>query len=261
MAELDMEIDWLDLLRRRVAKDKNNLAVFIGETGSGKSWAALDAARKMDPLFSIHHVHFTIPDFLKDVQDIIRARKAGKPHCRTLILDEAAVGFNARKAMHGTNIDFADLLAIFRYLNLTVFFTFPTMESFDVAGRRLVHFKIEMVGIDDTHGTSFARLLLIDPRRSFGQEPKQYMAVIDVENYGIRFQLDPIKFQRPPAALRKAYKLKKEQFGEDNVDRMVMSGIQAAPSEEDSIKEAVEIAKERMESPRRKPQQKLNRPY
>ncbi len=245
-----IEFDWLELLRRRVRKDKNNLCVFIGETGSGKSWAALDAARKMDPRFSIDHVHFTIPAFLEDIQAIIEARENGTPHCRTLILDEAAVGFNARKAMYKDNIDFADLLAIFRYLNLTVFFTFPTMESFDVAGRRLVHFIITMAGIDDVHGTSYAHLLLVDPRRSFGQEPKKYMAVIDIENLGIRFQLDPIKFQRPPDALRKAYSRKKEAFGKDNVDRMARMAQKAPAAEAEDDPEiplAFPMRKERPE--------------
>lgn len=220
MPEPVIEFDWLDLLRKRVTKDKNNLVVFVGQTGSGKSWAALDAARKMDEMFSIDHVHFTLQDFLNDVAAVIDARELGRPHCRTLILDEAAVGFNARKSMHGTNIDFADLLAIFRYLNLTVFFTFPTLESFDVAGRRLIHFVVDMVGIDDVHGTSYAQLLMVDARRSFGQEPKKFKVVIDVSNLGIRFQLDPIRFDKPPERQLKTYKAKKEKFGRENVDQM-----------------------------------------
>jgi hypothetical protein len=232
MPEPSIVFDWLDLLRRRVAKDKNNLVVFVGQTGSGKSWAALDAARKMDPQFSINHVHFTIEDFLDDIADVIDAREDGRTVCQTLILDEAAVGFNARKSMHGANIDFADLLAIFRYLNLTVFFTFPTLESFDVAGRRLIHFIVDMTGIDDVHGTSYAHLLMIDARRSFGQEPKRFKVVIDIENLGSRFQLDPIRFDKPPETLLKAYKVKKEKFGRDNVDRMRRKG-RDAPAEAD----------------------------
>ena len=228
MADPVIEFDWLELPRRRLKNDKNNLIVVVGETGSGKSLACLDAAFKLDAHFSIDHVHFTIADFIADVRDIIQADEDGRQVCRTLVLDEAAVDFDARKAMSRENIMFSNLLKIFRYLNISVLFSFPNLEMFDVNGRRLMHFLIVMAGIDKVHRKSFARLFMVDSHKTFGGEPKRYFPIIDVPNLGIRFQVDPIEFDLPPAPLLRDYQAKKKAYGKKMV--VDMDRILAPPS-------------------------------
>lgn len=260
MTSPEIEFDWLDLLRRRVKYDKNNLVVVVGETGSGKSLAALDAAHKLDPLFSIDHCVFSVPDFLERVQAIMDADAMDPPRqvCRTLIFDEAAVGFDARRSMSKENIEFSNLLKIFRYLNISVFFTFPNLEMFDVNGRRLIHFLVVMSAIDRAHAKSYAHLFMVDSHKSFGGEPKRYFPVIDVPNMGLRFQLDPIKFSMPPLPLRKAYKGRKDIYMQQMMDRMARSWSSSSADKEDNEPEVAPPISSPTQKP---PRQKIGRAF
>jgi len=52
-------------IHARIAKNKNFLAVFLGPTGSGKTYSALRFAETLDPEFGIDRVAFSTIEFMK----------------------------------------------------------------------------------------------------------------------------------------------------------------------------------------------------
>lgn len=204
--------DWLDLLRLRIKQNKNNLVVVTGETGSGKSLAALDMAVKLDPKFTPDEIVFKVSDFLSRVRSLEKGR--------ALIFDEAAVDFDARRSMSKQNINLSNVLKIFRYLNLNVIFTLPNLEMLDVNARRLMSHHIVMAGINRRTKRSFAHIFIVDSHKSISGGIKTYFPVITMEPDGIQFQVDPIEFELPPVEMMRAYQERKDRYVNTLFDAM-----------------------------------------
>lgn len=108
------------LLRER---DLDNLVLFAGDPGNGKSTLMLQMARLLDPTFSIDRIHFTIKDFLDSA-------RSAKPY-QCIAADELLV--NRRRSMTGNNMDIVDFLQVCRALNLHLFICFPHAGMLDRA--------------------------------------------------------------------------------------------------------------------------------
>ena len=55
----------LQWIRNRIKKNRNLIALFIGDTGSGKSYSSIRLAETIDPGFSVDRIVFTVEDFMK----------------------------------------------------------------------------------------------------------------------------------------------------------------------------------------------------
>ncbi len=209
-----VNFDFTELMKRRVDFNKNNLIVITGETGSGKSMAALDLACRLDPLFTVDQCVFTIPDFLA----LVKVLQPGQ----VVILDEAAIGFDARRSGTNDNVMFSNILKIFRYTQITAIFTFPNLMMFDKNGRRLMHFHIVMSGINYRLKLASAHCFIVDSHVSWEDEPRRYFPVVNAvgDGFDFTFQVDPVHFNFPPAGLRAAYEKKKDVFARAMLDEI-----------------------------------------
>ncbi|MDS0257732.1 hypothetical protein ApAK_08680 [Thermoplasmatales archaeon AK] len=54
----------LQWFQHRIRKNRNVIALFVGDTGSGKSLSAIRLAERVDPSFGVDRVVFTVKDFL-----------------------------------------------------------------------------------------------------------------------------------------------------------------------------------------------------
>jgi type II secretory ATPase GspE/PulE/Tfp pilus assembly ATPase PilB-like protein len=54
----------LPWIKRRIAENRNVIAIFSGDTGSGKSYGAIRLAEVIDPTFNLDRVVFTVEDFV-----------------------------------------------------------------------------------------------------------------------------------------------------------------------------------------------------
>ena len=54
----------LQWIRNRIKKNRNLIALFIGDTGSGKSLSSIRLAERVDPNFNVDRIVFTVDDFL-----------------------------------------------------------------------------------------------------------------------------------------------------------------------------------------------------
>ena len=125
---------FLGILHDRIwFQNKNVIQVFVGETGSGKSYTALRFAELLDPEFDINEqLVYTAKEFIKALDHV----KKGQ----VVIFDEAGVGVPAREWQSIQNKVFSYVLQTFRYKNLIVFLTTPSMKFIDSQVRVLIHY-------------------------------------------------------------------------------------------------------------------------
>jgi hypothetical protein len=113
-------------------KNENYLALFLGKTGSGKSWAALNLAETLDPNFNVDNVVFTAIDFIHLINKDL-------PKGTCIIFDDAGVGYSNREWWTFSNQLVNMVLQSFRYKNYAVIFTTPVITYIDKVSRPLFH--------------------------------------------------------------------------------------------------------------------------
>lgn len=224
-----IEFDVVDLARKRLAQDKNNLVVFSGETGSGKSMASLDFARKLDPTFCLDDIVFTVPDFLARVKDL---KAQGDAAGKVVVFEEVGIGADSRESMSKKNIAFGQILKLFRYLQISVVFNVQNLQMFDVNGRRLIHYHAVMAGIDRRRKRAATHFFIVDSHHSFEGEPRYFFPVLEIKNLHLVYQIDPVWFNLPPVSLTNPYKRKKDEFLDDLVSKMEKQYSRNAKDEE-----------------------------
>jgi hypothetical protein len=115
--------EWLADCRSTVRRDLDNLILFTGAEGSGKSTVAVQVMRALDGSFGVERIHFGIRAFLGGAP--------GTPQFGAVLGDEMLV--NKRKAMYGDTLELLDFLQICRGLNLHMGICFPHESLLDTA--------------------------------------------------------------------------------------------------------------------------------
>lgn len=110
-----------------------------GETGSGKSYAAMSIGERCDPNFSVDNVCFSIPEYL----DALERSGPGD----VLVFDESQA-WGARRAMSKKNVAMSDVAAMCRFTLVSTIFTAPALSFIDVNLRRLMHIYAHISPID-----------------------------------------------------------------------------------------------------------------
>jgi len=118
-------------------KNRNAMLLFVGDPGSGKSYAAISIACMIDPNFSIEKVVFTPEDFLNALD---KAKRGD-----VIIWDEAGVGMPARDWNTIQNKVLAYVIQTFRFQNIGVFFTTPGSTLLDKVARILINFQVKVI--------------------------------------------------------------------------------------------------------------------
>jgi hypothetical protein len=170
----------------RLGKRKNFLIAIVGQTGSGKSYAAMKLGETFDfnQDFDINHVIFSIDEFYQ-------AMTTMRNNC-FIVFDEAGLGFSHREYQTQINKMLAMVFQTFRYKFLNVIFTMPKLGFLDYVGRSLLHGVIRMT--DQGEGVIYR------------VQPNYLGSEIYTPKLGIA------KFGLPSKALTEAYEAKKVSF-------------------------------------------------
>jgi DNA-directed RNA polymerase subunit M/transcription elongation factor TFIIS len=190
----------LQWIRNRIKKNRNLIALFIGDTGSGKSLSSIRLAERVDPNFSVDRIVFTVKDFL----DLVNS---GLPAGSVIVFDDAGLGINARLWQEMSARVFGMLTQGFRYKQILTFITVPDETFIERQSRKLVHIRFEST---DVQGMMKMKLLsrnTFDPEHPLAKFPRVHRGISEII-------VKMVKFHLPSDDLREKYEAKKKEYME-----------------------------------------------
>lgn len=190
----------LQWIQRRIKKNRNLIALFIGDTGSGKSMSSIRLAERVDPNFSVDRIVFTVKEFLALVN-------AGLPPGSVIVFDDAGLGINARLWQEMSARVFGMLTQGFRYKQIMTFITVPDETFIERQSRKLVHIRFEAT---DVQGLMKMKLLsrnTWDPEHPLAKFPRIRRGISEIV-------VKMVKFKLPSDELREKYEEKKKEYME-----------------------------------------------
>lgn len=136
--------DTMDLfakeLKKRVKNNFQNIVVFEGGTGSGKSSAAIRLAKTMDPKWSITDNYIYS---LQDLKDKLHRAEMGEKVSPISLFDEAVVSLNSRNSMRSDDKNMLILFNTMRSRGWTTLLCVPSIFDLNKSLRAThVDFKI-----------------------------------------------------------------------------------------------------------------------
>lgn len=227
---------YLELMRRRIWHDnKNVLSIFVGTTGSGKSYSALRAAEILDHTFNIDRVCFSTIEFLTLLRNGIKDNSLKKG--MVIMYDELGIGHSNRNFQDGVNKCLNFIMQGFRKENLIVFMTVPKFSFIDKQVRELAHYVVKPEKINKKFNVCWCSGYVIDqnPMGVYGSEfiiRKSTIAGVDFD--GVQ-EMDMFGLQLPSERLRIEYEEKKRGFLNDLYDRALATAKSAEKQQLKSI--------------------------
>lgn len=130
---------------RLVGKNKDLLAVVVGDRGDGKSWGCLKLGRMIDPDFTLEeNLAFSTNEAMEQL-DVDPGNRGFLKPGSVLVLDEAGISDTAAKNKwwSKTNEDLNETFQLVRERNIAFFLTTPSLNLLDKTIREdLVHMQI-----------------------------------------------------------------------------------------------------------------------
>lgn len=203
-------------------RNKNFVMLFVGATGSGKSYAGLKLAEELDESFDINRVCFKAKDFMNTINGLVeRSEKGEVIKGKVIMWDEFGVEHNAREFMTISNRVINYFFQTSRHLNLIVILTVPLLSFIDSATRKLCHGVAEMQGINSRDKTASVKVKMLQTNVMSGKEYPKYLRY---RKKNKTFVSKKIKFTLPSKELLQAYEIKKKQFT-TMLNREIMSKL------------------------------------
>ena len=226
-------------------KNQNFLCIFTGATGSGKSYSALEFARKVDPNFKLERLVFSAKDFMALLNS--GNLKTGD----AIIWDEAGVGISAREWWSISNKAINYVMQTFRHLNLCLIMTVPSFSYIDSGVRKLFHGFVQTLEIDYDKDICYTKFMFITHNPRYD---KLYFKYPRMKIDGRIRRISRVKFRKPHHKVLEAYEKKKKAFTKalneeigqdlDKYDELKKKNAQPKLSNEDYAKIVLKRSKE-----------------
>ena len=187
---------FVDMVIKRLTEHRPANMVFLGETGSGKSAAAIRLAYNIDPFFSLDRIVFSVADFMKLIN-------SGLARGSAIIFDDAGVGISNRDWQQEQSKIFGKVSQTVRHRDYLIIFTLPDRSFLEKQSRNLIQFEFSA-----TAERGLFKVLKIIPSRirnmteSWGIIMKKMyyrndgLPIVVVHKY-IRFAMPPTRIFEP----------------------------------------------------------------
>lgn len=182
----------------RIRKNRNVIALFVGDTGSGKSYSSIRLAERLDPDFSADRIVFTVQDFIKLVNSDL-------PRGSVIIFDDAGLGIPAREWQNMASKIFGQLTQGFRYKQILTFITVPDESFIERQSRKLVHIRFEATDVQGVMKPKLTSRNPFDPERPLAKYPRIRRGISEI-------QIKTVKFALPSKDLREKYEDAKNKY-------------------------------------------------
>lgn len=221
--------------------NQNFIAVCVGGTGSGKSYAMLKLAECIDPGFSIERVVFSLEEFI----ELLTEKKL--PPGSVIVWDEGGVEAASRESMTKKNRLLGKIIQTFRHRNLALLFTVPDMSFVDVQIRSLSHVMFKPNNINRYTKTCNLQVSKIQRNEKL---KKTYIKPYSSNQGGEYFKVSTINLKLPSKKLRDSYEQKKTDFTH-NLNLTDLEGKPVSKKQVEKVNPAKEIAAKVLENKER----------
>ena len=209
---MNQENPFIGWIEHRIKKNKNAIGLFVGATGSGKSLACINTAKRLSEVFgtpfSIEgNVSFDFRDMLRKMQ----LEENSKPGTCFVLEEVGSVGSGAASTQWQSkaNAFFSSFLQTTRHRNQILLLNTPAYGFLMKSARMLLHFQVEMASINQTDKTSSGKFYICQTNARSG---KVYMKYLRVTVNGSKQCFPMMKFYLPDKELINAYEKKKFAF-------------------------------------------------
>lgn len=203
----------------------NYMAAFCGETGSGKSYAALATAEAVDPNFTVDQIAFSVIEFLELVIDDSYGPGS------IIVFEEASVEAGSDEYMTKKNKALRQVAEIWRHQRRGALFTYPAFKRLDPDVRARCAALIQLDELNESVGTSVGRYKYIQQDSDTG-EIYRHTPLIG----GVKYK--QMEFTLPSEDLIEAYEEKKSNYTQDKNLELLEGLIEDAKDEEESNDDA-----------------------
>lgn len=222
------------IVRRRNELKKNTIIAITGDTGEGKSYAALRIAEIIDPEFDPEKQIIYNPKNLLE-----RIEEAKEKKYKVLILDEAHVTVPARLWYSLTNIAIHFVLTTFRQLHrLTVIIVTPSIEEIDISLRRLLNYYFIVKRTTSRYAYLFPYEIYINRFTLLKQETliKRLILIIDKKIYRIK----TIKLKQPSLRIREKYEEMSKKFKAELLRKQIIELESKLKKGDEEVKKTID---------------------
>lgn len=207
----------MDIITGTVKRDLNSNDVdmticCVGQRGAGKSEAALEFCRKVDPSFEkTPRIVFTIDEYMDTVDSMQKGQ--------ALIFDEAGVNMGAREWMHLQNKVFNYTKQLDRFNNLLVIYTVPDLSFIDLQLRKMLDAVIvcRKSGIDRANHVNATKFLYVNTSALGGNI---YYEPFIFHGPDGDVKIDPLYVPQAPPELVAKYKAKSIDFKRKRIEEL-----------------------------------------
>ena len=227
-------------IKSRVDKNQNFVMLFVGQTGTGKSYAAMSLGEHLDPGFDIGRIVFSAEEFIYILNNDGSLVKGS-----VIMWDEAGVGMPAREWYSLSNKVISYVVQTFRVKGYILIMTTPSMKYIDSQIRSLFHGlgqTIDPSMCDGNFGWAKYMHLEHDPRE--GKTFMRYPVIYD--EYGRQVKIKGptpgsgnVLFPKPSEELTEDYEAKKKDF----TDSLIASASEMMGGKEASKPSRISIGK------------------
>lgn len=198
----------------RVRRNQNFICLFVGQTGTSKSYSCIELAFDLDPDFDADRIVFKPEDFLELTKKKI-------PKGSVIMWDEVGVGMSSREWYSIQNKMISYVLETFRRDNTILLMTTPNMKFIDSNVRALIHGFGET--IDPVHaGNQFGWVKYFHIVQNLREGKVMYRYPRLKDKYGMIKTMrgdNPnsgnMLFHKPPEYITEPYEVKKMEFTEE----------------------------------------------
>jgi hypothetical protein len=179
-------------------RNDNWMGAFVGETGKGKSYAALRTCEVVDPDFSVDHICFGVGEFLE------RVATEAAPGDMTMF-EEASVEADSSQYMSVANRAIRYVSETWRHQRRGVAFTLPAFGRLDSGVRGRLTNLIQLDSKNEKAGYTLARFKILQQDSMSGEIYQHYPRIDGVQH-------KRLKFRKPSEQLLEQYEQRKESY-------------------------------------------------
>lgn len=195
-----------DIWFRLHNRDQNFLWGIIGGTGSGKSYAGLGIAKKLDPNFTVEN------NVVFEALDLIKKINSGDTYDGMVIIwEEVGVNIDAKEWYSKVNKKIVHMIQTFRKKHICLIMTVPHLDFFDSSVRKMLNLLGQMIHIDRVRNIS---TMMISHVSYDSKGKKFYYPAPQFRDYetGIKKKVKNLKISKVDSKTAKEYEKKREEF-------------------------------------------------